>query len=129
MEKVNIGDGSTPRTTFVNKNLKSDHREKMIRLLCEFADCFAWSYTKMSGLSPELVEHRLPIKPGFRPFKQRARQFCPDLYPRIKDTIHQLLEAIFIKPCWYTDWVSNIMSMEKKDSNKLRVCIDFYNLN
>jgi hypothetical protein len=37
----------------------------MIRLLREFADCFAWSYTKMLGLSRELVEHRLPIKPVF----------------------------------------------------------------
>jgi hypothetical protein len=41
----------------------------MIGLLKEYSDCFAWSYTKMPGLSREIVEHRLPIKSGFRPFK------------------------------------------------------------
>jgi hypothetical protein len=50
----------------------------------------------MPGLSRELVEHRLPIKPGFMPFKQRPRSFCLDLLPRIKDKIHWRLEAIFI---------------------------------
>jgi hypothetical protein len=27
------------------------------------------------------------------------------------------------------EWVSNIVPVEKKDSNKLRVCIEFRNLN
>jgi hypothetical protein len=27
------------------------------------------------------------------------------------------------------EWVSNIVSVEKKDSGKLRVCTDFCNLN
>jgi hypothetical protein len=42
----------------------------------------------MLGLSRELVEHRLPIKSGFRPFKQKSRPFRLDLHPRIKDEIH-----------------------------------------
>jgi hypothetical protein len=82
----------------------------------------------MSGLSREIVEHRLPIKSGFRPFKQKAITFRPDLLPRIKDEIHRLLEANFIRPCRYAEWVSNIVPVEK-ESGKLRVCIDFRNLN
>jgi hypothetical protein len=42
----------------------------------------------MPGLSRELVEHRLTIKSGFRPFKQRLRSFRPNLLPRIKDEIY-----------------------------------------
>jgi hypothetical protein len=83
----------------------------------------------MSGLRREIVEHRLPIKFGFRPFKQKPITFRPDLRPRIKDKIHRLLEANFIRPCRYTEWVSNIVPVEKKESRKLRVCIDFCNLN
>jgi hypothetical protein len=100
----------------------------MIGLLKEYSDCFAWNYTEMPGLSREIVEHRLPIKFGFRPFKQRARTFLPDLLPRIKDEIHRPLEANFIRPCRYAEWVSNIVPVEK-ESDKLRVCIDFRNLN
>jgi hypothetical protein len=73
IEEVDIGDSSTPRPTFVKKNLQLDPRNKMIRLLKEYSDCFAWSCTEMPSLIRELVEHRLPIKVGFRPFKQKPR--------------------------------------------------------
>jgi hypothetical protein len=101
LKEVDIGDGSTLRPTFVNENLKSDPMDIMIRLLKEFSGCFAWSYTVISGLSRALVEHHLPIKPGFRPFKQRSRPFHPNLIPKINDEIHRLLEANFIRPCRY----------------------------
>jgi hypothetical protein len=38
----------------------------------------------MSGLSRDLIEHRLPIKAGFRPYKQPARRFNPVMYDQIK---------------------------------------------
>jgi hypothetical protein len=75
LEEVGIGDDSTPRPTFVNKNIKSNSRNIMIGLLLKYFDCFAYSYMAIQGLSQELVEHRLPIKPGFRPFKQRSSHF------------------------------------------------------
>jgi hypothetical protein len=129
LEEIDIGDGKTPRPTLVNKTLETNPRNEMIGLFKEYSDCFAWNYTEMPGLSQEIVEHRLPIKSGFRPFKQRARTFRPDFLPRIKDEIHWLLEANFIRPFKYAEWVSNIVPVEKKESGKLRVCIDFRNLN
>jgi hypothetical protein len=75
LDEVDIDDGSTPRPTFVNENLKSNPRDEMTELLKEYSHCFAWSYTEIAGLSQELVEHRLPMKPSFRPFKQRSRHF------------------------------------------------------
>ena len=44
---------------------------------------------------------------------------------RIKEEINRLLEAGFIRPCRYAEWISNIVPVEKKDSGKIRVCIDF----
>ena len=48
---------------------------------------------------------------------------------RIKEEINRLLEARFIRSCRYAEWISNIVPVEKKDSAKIRVCIDFINLN
>jgi hypothetical protein len=81
LEEIDIRDGKTPRPTFVNKTLETDPRDEMMGLLKEYSDCFAWNYIEMPGLSHEIVEHRLPIKSGFRPFKQKARTFRPDLLP------------------------------------------------
>jgi hypothetical protein len=58
--------------------------------------------------------HRLPIKPGFRPYKQPRRNFIPDIYDRVKEEVNRLLDAKFIRPCGYADWISNIVSVEKK---------------
>jgi len=73
LEMVDIEDGSIPRPTFVNANLSAEYKADLIKLLKEYVDCFAWSYSEMPGLSRDLVEHRRPIKAGFRPYKQPAR--------------------------------------------------------
>ena len=84
LEKVDIGDGSIPRPTFVNANLSDDCKADLIKLLKEYINCFAWEYSEMPSLSRDLVEHRLPIKAGFRPYKQPSRYFNPVMYDRIK---------------------------------------------
>ena len=50
LEEVDIGDGTIPRPTFVNKNLDPLFKSELIKLLKEYVDCFAWSYTEMPGL-------------------------------------------------------------------------------
>jgi hypothetical protein len=39
-----------------------------------------------------------------------------------------LLETKFIRPCRYAKWISNVVHVYKKNG-KLRVCIDFRDLN
>ena len=114
LKEVDIGDGSIPRPMLVNKNLKANYKVVLIVLLKEYVDCFAWEYHEMHGLSRELVEHRLPIKAGFRPYKQPAHKFNPKMYDRIKKEIGRSLKANFIRPCRYADWISNIVPVEKK---------------
>jgi hypothetical protein len=68
-------------------------------------------------------------KKGFRPRKQPIRNYKPDLLVRIKEEVEWLLEAEFIRTCQYAEWLSNIMLVEKKNAGKIRVCVDFNNLN
>ena len=99
LEKVDIQDRTIPRPTFVNANLSFEYKADLIKLLKEYVDCFVWSYSEMPDLSRDLVEHRLPIKVSFRPYKQPARQFNPIMYDRIKTEINYLLDAGFIRSC------------------------------
>ena len=82
----------------------------------------------MPGLSREIVEHRLDIKPEYRPFKQPPRRYNAHIYPKIKEEVERLLEAKFIRPCRYAEWISNIVPIKMKNG-KLRVCVDFRDLN
>jgi hypothetical protein len=75
LKEIDIGDGITPRPTFVIKNMPLEHKDDIIKLLRDYVDCFTWNYHEMPGPSRELVEHRHPIKTGFRPYKQSTRRF------------------------------------------------------
>jgi hypothetical protein len=83
LEEVNTGNDAVPRMAFVNKNLNADYKAKLIEFLRKHVDCFTWSYSEMSGLSRKQVEHQLLVKDGFRPYKQPALRFNPDIYLRL----------------------------------------------
>ena len=82
----------------------------------------------MPGLSRSIVEHRLPIKPGVRPYQQPPRRCKADMLEAVKAEVTRLYDAGFIRPCRYAEWVSNIVPVIKKNG-KVRVCIDFRDLN
>ena len=50
----------------------------------------------MPDLIRSIVEHQLPIKDGYRPFKQAPRRFKPELLEDIKKEIMRLYKAKFI---------------------------------
>ncbi|KAM1712927.1 hypothetical protein ACFX12_023747 [Malus domestica] len=70
LEVIDLGTEEDPRPIQINGLLGVDDRARIICLLQEFKNCFAWHYTEMPGLNPALVEHRMPIKEGYKPVKQ-----------------------------------------------------------
>jgi hypothetical protein len=40
LEEIDIGDGVTPKPSFVNKNLSADYKSNLVKLLIEYVDCF-----------------------------------------------------------------------------------------
>nr|AAX96528.1 retrotransposon protein, putative, unclassified [Oryza sativa Japonica Group]ABA93024.1 retrotransposon protein, putative, unclassified [Oryza sativa Japonica Group] len=63
-----------------------------------------------------------------RPHQQPPRRCKADMLEPVKAEIKLLYDAGFIRPCRYTEWVSSIVPVIKKNS-KVRVCIDFRDLN
>ena len=82
----------------------------------------------MPGLDRYIVEHRLPIKPGYWPHQQVSRRCNPKILPDIKAEITKLIEEKFIRQCRYAEWISNVVPVYKKNG-KLWVCINFRDLN
>jgi hypothetical protein len=109
LQEIDLGDEHKARPMYINVSLTIEQKAIVCELLKEFVECFAWDYTEMPWLSRELVEHTLPIKPGFKPRKELPRNFNPKIVGRIKEGIERLLEAKFIMTCRYDEWVSNIV--------------------
>ena len=102
LEEIDIGPEDRPRPTYISAKLNPEYKQELIDLLKEFKDYFAWEYYEISGLDRSIVEHRLPIKHGYQPFKQASRRFNPNVLDDIKET-ERLLEAKFIRPCRYVE--------------------------
>jgi hypothetical protein len=128
LKEVDMGPGDKPQPTFICKKLSPCLREAMIALLKEYADCFAWDYAEMPGLDRSIVQHRLPLKKGFRPFQQRAQQMKAEVLEEVKKEVEKMLEAGFNRPCRYAEWISSVVHVQKKDG-RWRVCVDFRDLN
>jgi hypothetical protein len=103
LEEIYIGDEITPGPIFINKNMSLEHKDDIIKLIRNYVDCFIWNYRKMFGLNRELVEHRVPIKTGFRPYKQSARRFNLIIHDRGKEEVELLLDVGFIRPSRYAE--------------------------
>jgi hypothetical protein len=46
----------------------------------------------------------------------------------VKKKVEKMLEAGFIRPCRYAEWISSVVPMQKKDG-RWRVCVDLRDLN
>jgi hypothetical protein len=115
LEAVDIGPEDKPRPTYISAKLDPEYKKELIALLKEYKDCFAWEYYEMPGLDRKLVEHRLPIKPGYRPHKQAPRRIKPKIMVDVKAEITRLYEAKFIRQCRYAEWISSVVPVYKKN--------------
>ena len=62
-------------------------KEKLIELLREYSDVFAWSYQDMPGLDTDIVVHCLPLREECAPVKQKLRRDKPEMLLKIKEEV------------------------------------------
>ena len=66
-ELVNLGSDDEKKEVKIDSSLDSSTMKEIMDLLREYVDIFAWSYQDMPGLSIEIVEHQLPMRPECKP--------------------------------------------------------------
>lgn len=84
LEEVDLGDGTVKRPTYISTKIPLEFKVRILELLKEYKDCFAWDYHEMPGLSRKMVELKLPIRPDKKPVKQIPRTFAPQILPKIR---------------------------------------------
>ena len=116
------------KTLNINPNLTDNEKQQLIKLLQENKEAFAWDYTDMKGISPELCTDHIYIKEGSRLVCQPQRRMNPNLREIVKEELQKLLNAGFIYPISDSEWVSPLVIVPKK-IGKWRVCVDYRALN
>ena len=55
----------------IGADLDQEVKKKLISLFANNMDCFAWSHTDMTGISPDVIMHRLNVDLFHKPIKQK----------------------------------------------------------
>src|ERR1044072_1884910 len=84
LEAINLGSEKDKKEVNIRASLNSSVKSKLINLLKEYVDVFAWSYQDMPGLDTRIVEHHLPLRPECPPVKQKLRRVHPEMADKIK---------------------------------------------
>jgi hypothetical protein len=82
----------------------------------------------MLGIDPGIVAHDIKTYPGAKPVRKRLRSVHPRKEAAIKLEVEKLLKPGFIYHVALTDWVSNLVPIDKKQGT-IRVCVDYRDIN
>jgi hypothetical protein len=82
----------------------------------------------MSGIDLEIVIHEIKTYPDAKPIQKLLHPIHPCKVAAIKLEVEKLLKVSFIYPVALTDWVSNLVPIDKKQGT-IRVCIDYMDIN
>ena len=70
---------------------------KVTGLIHEFQDLFQTKFFEMKGISGDLGEMKIPLKPYVKPVKQRPYRLNPRYKDRVKSELERMLDAGIIE--------------------------------
>ncbi|GJX05251.1 reverse transcriptase domain-containing protein [Tanacetum coccineum] len=108
--------------------LSIEGRTALCALLKRNLDIFAWQPSDMTGVPRQTAEHRLNIRDGYPPVRQKKRGQAPERAKAIQAEVQKLVKAGIMREVYYHDWLSNPVMVKKHDGS-WRMCVDFTNLN
>jgi hypothetical protein len=82
----------------------------------------------MPCIDRKIVEREITTYPDAKPIRQKLHPINPRKAVAIKVEVEKLLKAGFIYPIHLTQWVSNLVPVNKKQG-MIHVCTDFRDLN
>ncbi|GKA56023.1 reverse transcriptase domain-containing protein [Tanacetum coccineum] len=109
--KVAINPEYPEQTVMIGSTLTEAGHSKLCDLLQRNLDIFAWKPADMTGVPRHIAEHRLNMREGCSPVRQKKRGQAADRNQAIQEEVGKLVEAGIMKEVHYHDWLSNPMMM------------------
>ena len=123
-ENTNFNDILTNLKVDEEDILNALDKDRLCNLLASHCDIFSTSDIDI-GLCNK-IKHRIDLTTDV-PFKQRHRRIPPNMIEEVKQHIESLLAAGIIRPS-KSPYSSNVVLVRKKNG-KLRLCVDYRQLN
>ncbi|GJY94336.1 reverse transcriptase domain-containing protein, partial [Tanacetum coccineum] len=105
--KVAINPEYPDQTVMIGSTLTKEGRNKLCDLLRCNLDIFAWKPADMTGVPRHIAEHRLNVREGCPPIRQKRRGQAADRNKAIQEEVGKLVDAGIMKEVHYHSWLSN----------------------
>ncbi|GKB45282.1 reverse transcriptase domain-containing protein [Tanacetum coccineum] len=125
--KVVINPEYPKQIVMIGSTLTETGHTKLCDLLQRNLDIFAWKPMDMNGVPRHIVKHRLNMREGCSPVRQKKRGQTADRNQVIQEEVGKLVEAGIMKEVHYHDLLSNLV-MVKKHDDSWRMCVNFKDL-
>ncbi|GJY32254.1 reverse transcriptase domain-containing protein [Tanacetum coccineum] len=126
--KVAIHPEYPEQTIAIGSTLTEKGRKELCALLRQNLDVFAWKPADMTGVPRHMAEHRLNVREGRPPIRQKKRGQAPERNKAIREEVEKLVDVGIMKEVHYHSWLSNPVMVKKHDGS-WRMCVDFKDLN
>ncbi|GJS04105.1 reverse transcriptase domain-containing protein [Tanacetum coccineum] len=80
-------------------------RTELCTLLKGNLDIFAWKLSDMTGVPRSISEHRLNIREGYPPVRQKKRGQALERAKAIQVEVQKLVETEILREVYYHDWI------------------------
>jgi hypothetical protein len=98
-------------------------------LLREYEDLFPKTFSELKGIKGAMGEMKIELKPDSKPVKHRPYHLNPKIKEKVKKEVEKMLAAGLIFPIEEAEWISPIVIQRKKDTEDIRVCVDYKSMN
>ena len=65
----NIGTIANPKIVKISKAPLDEQRNMYVSLMKNFVDIFSWSYEDLKTFDTDIIQHKIPLKVGSKPFR------------------------------------------------------------
>ncbi|GJZ50356.1 hypothetical protein Tco_0604546 [Tanacetum coccineum] len=101
----------------IRGTLSAKGRTELCSLLKKNLDIFTWQPSDMTGVPRSVAEHRLNIREGYSPVRQKKRGQTLERAKAIQAEVQKLVEAGIMREVYYHDWLSNPVMVKKHDGS------------
>ncbi len=103
-----------------------DEKEKLQRILWNHKEAFQKSKEDLGRTT--LIKHEIELVEGAVPHKEPSRRMSPEKTRQANEQVDELLSKGWIVHS-KSPWGAGIVMVSKKDTNELRMCVDYRMLN
>ncbi|GKB27186.1 reverse transcriptase domain-containing protein [Tanacetum coccineum] len=101
-------------SVIISSQLSKEKKNKLVSILKEHKEAFAWKTTDIPGIYPSFCKHKIQLLDEKKPVVQKQRRLNLNMQEVVKKEIVKLLDTGIIYPIADSPWVSPIHCVPKK---------------